>query len=508
MRRQPYPVAKITGGLDISLDPVFLVDKSSPNLYCARIQKGLIRKDLDFTNLGSVLPLDGCVMLIDSFTLYDGSRLHLFVTTDWVYQLSSGTYTKRNSTAQFTGDLDDRFTATSILDPTGADMYVLTNGKDAIMKWDGSGDFEVFGGGTSYYAKAVGTFQNRIIQGNTTEGGVICPKRVRWSAVGAPEDYTNTGSGFVDLVDTPDNVVAFAALKGKFYVFKETSIWEMIYAGGPRYFDFTIRVANVGCIATNAISSTKERIVFIGGEDIYVFDGYNVTPIGEQIRLQLFGIETAIMNSTKANRCCSAYVQDLKEYWLAVPVQGDIPNKLYKYSIDNKCWIPREKEVTAFGFYRAAAGNEEVTWEDDVGLWSADTEIWLSSGVATGAITTVIGMSDGYVKEDNRVTKSSDAFVFETKDWYFAHAERWIGFRVQAKGGPFYFSYSTDEGDSWSAPMLLAVSTDFTEYEIPLNLTSQHIRCKLETSETDFDIKWIEPWYIPRERSKVVVQPA
>jgi hypothetical protein len=507
MRRQPYPVAKITGGLDVSIDPVFLVDKSSPNLQCARIQKGLIKKDLDFVNLGSTLPLDGSIMLIDSFTLYDGSRHHLFVTTDWVYRLSSSeVYSKKNSANQFTGGLDDRFVSTAILDSDGSDMYLLTNGKDPIVRWGGgSGNFTIFGGGTSYYAKAIGTFQNRIILGNTVEGGQVCPKRIRWSAPGAPEDFTSTGSGFVDLVDTPDNIVALVALKGRFFIIKEGSIWEMLYVGGDRYFDFVIRVSDVGGVAPNAISSTKERLMLLGDNDIYTFDTYFAKPIGEQIRSLLFNLESSIMNTSVANRCCSAYIKDLNEFWLVVPTEGGVPNKLFKHDIANQCWIPRDKEVTAIGFYRAPVGAEDLSWADNVGTWLEDTEMWLLVTVATGSVTTLIGTDAGYIKEDNRATKSSDTFIFETKDWFFAHAERWIAFNIQAKGGPFYVSYSIDGGVTWSGAKLFAVSTKFTEYTLPLNLTSQHIRCKIETTAQDFDLKWIDPWYIPRARSKELV---
>ena len=53
MKRQPYPVAQLTGGLDISADAVFLVDKASPHLRNVRFDKGLIKKGLGYVAFGA-----------------------------------------------------------------------------------------------------------------------------------------------------------------------------------------------------------------------------------------------------------------------------------------------------------------------------------------------------------------------------------------------------------------------------------------------------------------------
>ena len=48
MKRQPYPVAQLTGGLDVSVDAIFLVDKASPYLRNVRFDKGLVKKGVGF----------------------------------------------------------------------------------------------------------------------------------------------------------------------------------------------------------------------------------------------------------------------------------------------------------------------------------------------------------------------------------------------------------------------------------------------------------------------------
>ena len=140
MKKQPYPVAQLTGGLDVSVDGVFLVDKNSPYLRNVRFDKGLIRKGLGWVQFGTGLPLDGTPVLIDTFPTADGTIHQLMVTTKWVYKYneSSNDYTKKNPTVQFTGDESNQFSCVTTLGSAGNEIFILTNGKDKIQKWDGS----------------------------------------------------------------------------------------------------------------------------------------------------------------------------------------------------------------------------------------------------------------------------------------------------------------------------------------------------------------------------------
>ena len=102
MKKQPYPVAQLTGGLDISVDATFIVDKASPDLRNIRFDQGLIRKGLGWKQFGITgaagLPLDGTPMLLDSFPLESGTIQYLAVTTKWIYRYltASQTYEKKN----------------------------------------------------------------------------------------------------------------------------------------------------------------------------------------------------------------------------------------------------------------------------------------------------------------------------------------------------------------------------------------------------------------------------
>lgn len=511
MKRQPYPVSQLTGGLDVSVDGVFLVDKNSPYLRNVRFDKGLIRKGLGYVQFGTGLPLEGTPMLIDSFPLEGGAIFDLVVTSKWAYLYSDGTYTKKNPTAQFTGSEDNQFQSAvtgKVVTLVWKDLFILTNGKDKIQKWDGSsGNFANLAGWSAgpILAKSLAVFASRLIAGGTIETGTICPRRVRWSVVADPETITGTGSGFVDLVETSDWIVALALLKNKLYIFKERSIWELPYVGGTNVFGAPImRIDGVGTYSSRSIVNLGEELLFYGTDNVYLYDGLDLVAIGKNIYPLLYETEKKIVNTSYANRVPSVYIEELKSYQMCLPpVGGEVPALLAEYSFDTQSWTLRNKQITALGFYTVLnQGPGAGRWMDLTGSWSAQTWVWMTKALPTGAPTTLIGIPDGYIYEDDRLTKSTDYMCFETKDWMFQHNQRLTEFHIQAKGGPFNCYYSLDQGLTWSSVKTFAVSSDWTEYVWWLNLTCQYIRLKIESYAEDLDIKWIEPYYIPRVRSK------
>jgi len=589
-RKQAYPVAQLTGGVDISVDAAFLVDKASPDLRNVRYDQGLIRKGLGWKQFGTVaadgLPLDGTPILLDSFPLESGTIHYLAATTKWLYRYISATgkFEKKNKQATtgalamtfvastkkitraagsfvtdgftedtiittdavlnpgpftvvtvaalemvvletvvdegpvtktaigiipYTGDEDNRFSTVITLTSGGTEIYVITNGKDPIQKWDGTNNpcIDLPGWSASpVTAKSLCLHKSRLIAGYTVETGTNCPRRVRWSAVGNPEDITGSGSGFVDIVDTSDWVVAVVVLKDRLFVFKERSIWELPYVGGTAVYGAPIlKVDGVGTYSQQSIINLGDEIMFYGSDNVYTYDGIDLTPMSKQIYGLLYDTEKKIVNSEKINRSPASYIEELQTYQLCVPTEGDLPALLLTYDFNTESWQLRDKAITAFGYYSVPMGN---TWMDLVGDWNAQTWEWMEKKLAAGSPTTLIATADGYLWEDDRKTKSTDLMYVTTKDWLFAHGQRWTEIRIQAKGGPFEVSYSLDEGHTWSSSKTFPYTDPegpFFEHVLWIDRTSQHIRVKVVCTAQDLDIKWMEPWYIPRKRSKSVV---
>jgi len=391
----------------------------------------------------------------------------------------------------------------------GADAYVLTNGVDPIKYWEGGGaNFANLGEWASetILAGDVVYFKNRLIAGNLSVNGTASPRRCHWSVAGDIANVTGTGSGFTTLADTSDWIVCFAIMKDKLFVIKERSIWELEYVGGTTVFTPAIRIDGVGSYSANSVIPLDEEMILYGTDNVYLFDGFSLRPAGGSIYPLLYETEERIVNVGLAQKVAAAYIEELKVYMMSlVHKDKTIPDLVFRYDFDLKAWTKETKEMTAIGYFDI---ENYTSWSDLTDNWEDLTFIWITRQLAPRSPTTLIGNSDGELLEDDRLTTSTAYMCYETKDFIFNHAVRWAEFRMLVTGGPFQVSYSTDAGSTWSNPYTFAVLSDWDECSLPLNLTSRKIRFKLECVEgdaTDFQIKWIEPWYIPRSRSKDLV---
>lgn len=506
MGKQPYTDLKIVGGFDKSLDPVFLADTASPNLQAVRFDKGLIRKDFGANQFGGNT-VDGYPGYIGQFILASGSTKYMMATNNWVYEydVAGGNYSIKNAANQFSANADDLISATSTLLANGGDVFIITNGKDGILKYTGSGNCAALGGANAYKAGAVVSYKTRVLLGQTIESGSTCPRRVRWSCLANPEDWANTGSGFLEIADTGGWVTGFGVLKDRLFTFKEDSVWEISYVGGTTVFTLLLKSEVIGCKAPKTIATTENDIIFLGLDDVYCYDGFTFKSIGEPIKDYLFKVGEGVLNISYVHRATGTYMKELGEYWLCVPTNSDIPNLLLKYSFTYKCWTKRQMEATAFGRYlQVLATNPR--WIDGPANanWTDCNGIWMAHAIASGSPSILMGRSAGAVYEDNRLTTSTETMFFETKDWIWEHASRVVEIRVMATGGAFTIFYSTNGGVTWGGYRDFAATSAWTEFAFPINLTTQRLRVRVQSSATSLDIKWIEPWFIPRKKSKTL----
>jgi len=518
MRKQPYPMTQLTGGLDVSIDPIFLMDRTSPNLRNIRLHKSMIRKELGWKQFSASgangLPLDSEVMLIDSFPMANGTSHAVFVTANTFYSYDSDDeeYTSRMpANTSFTSTLDNPYSATITVNVAGTEVYVITNGVDPVYYWTGAANLAELSGWEGHPIEGIIRprqiihFKNRLICGGGTESGKAHPRRVRWSVLGNPNDANSTGSGYVDLYDTTDWITAFVIMKDRLFIVKERSIWELEYVGGDSIFTPALKVDGVGSYSPHGVISLDEEMIFYGSDNVYTFDGFSLKPMGGQIYSYLYEALERRVNASMAPRFPAAYIEELKLFMMCLTQKfGTVPDLVYKYDYDYDAWTTVEREMTAIGYW-GTEGTGTTLWNELTDDWDELDWVWLSRNLAPGAPTTLIGDSNGYIYEDDRLTTSTDHMMYETKDFIFEHAVRWVEFRIQAKYGPFRVSYSIDGGATWSNAHEFGVVTQFTEFSWLLNITSQKIRFRIECDAESLDIKWIEPWYVLRKRSKILV---
>jgi hypothetical protein len=105
MRKKPYPITDITGGLNVTIDSVYLTDKESPNIKLCRFEGGVLYKDFGKKTFGKKVL--GVPLLITHFVKSSGDTYLMLLTTTSAYRWS----TSENDWVEITPNTDVYSTA-------------------------------------------------------------------------------------------------------------------------------------------------------------------------------------------------------------------------------------------------------------------------------------------------------------------------------------------------------------------------------------------------------------
>ena len=526
---QIKPILAMRGGLNYSLPADLISETEMSDCLNVFFEDGLIKKRYGYATMGSNLPLDGAVMGIDQFYKFDGNSWLLVMTENQIYKwipatslwdsisdaeglYGAGAYGAEaygaNTGDPFTGTDEDYFSYDYIRKSTETDpWWIMTNGVDPIKKFTGTGaisnlisDYPT--GVTTLFSKHVIEFKDHLLLLDVTENGDRYPQRVRWSDTADPEDFINGNASYQDLTGA-DWIVGAIKFKGDYIViFKERSIWVGYATGDSDIFQFDQKVAGTGSPAGRTIESLGDEIIFLGWDDIYVFDGIDYEPIGTPIQRRLF----ATLNPEEMDRCFGVVVEEQKEYWLFVPstdkshISGSgvstYPDIAWCFNYELNKWTRHSYNdfITMYGYYEI---ERTQTWDDLVGSWDAQTWRWDDRTILAAAPTNLFGDSSGNVYEYSRSVKNEDGTAidgwFSSKDFNFTQLmQRQLILRIDIyyTGQGLDVHYSTDKGGSWVSIGSLSANDDLESVQrlfLRLDCTMVRLRFRNNTSGQTFE---------------------
>lgn len=379
---------------------------------------------------------------------------------------------------------------------TCLDTYAFCNGVDAIMTYDGTSIADLTGSPPTS-CRAMIAWQNRLILGDTTESGVQYRQRIRWSSIGTMTTWSGGTSGYLDISDISDWIMTLKLLKSKCFIYTDYSIYELLYQTTTPYFTVVRTMSIFGTEAPRSLVDMGEYHMFYSAGNIVLFDGTYKVGIGDNIFPWMYQTESKIVDGTYVAQVNGIYAEENKEFILAIPHES----VYFKYNEANKAWLRfNDKAVSCLGWY--FAGATAYTWTSVPWVWSTATGSWGRSSIVSKAPTVLYGFTNGQIYEDDRTTASTDELTFTTKDFIWAHHVRIMECRVDYQYGPFYLSYSTDSGTTWSAEQLFDYSSSWKEVSLPINVSAGQVRFKIRCTASTLEVRWIEPWYIERVRTK------
>lgn len=364
---------------------------------------------------------------------------------------------------------------------------VFTNRTDEIKKWTGTGDIADLissypSGLTSLVCKSLCEFKDHLLLFYTTEEGTPCPQRIRWSDTGKPDDFLNGNASYVDLSGA-DWIKRAIKFKGDYIVvFKERSIWVGYATGDSDIFQFDQKVTGAGCAAAKTVETLGDEIIFLGWDDVYVFNGIDYESVGEQIRDELFDI----LNPEQIDRCFGVVLEDQKEYWLFVPSVGSTYCDtvwIFNYELNKWTRGNAADYMTIFGYYEKQAS---MTFDNSVGVsFDEDTGRFDDRTILASTPITLLCDKDGNIYSYDRLSNNdNDTAVdswFSSKDFMLTslmQRQRILRLDTYYKGKSLKIYYSIDRGVSWNLWATLTEALDFEIKRSYLRLDCDLVRVK------------------------------
>lgn len=370
-RGLPYALPVPTGGVRYDILPHRLPQES-----LADSRNVIIRH-------GRLVPRPGLVKLITGafgeqvvggayYQLSDGTEkvVGMGLTTWKSANFGTNVWTNITGTA-LTGTADDQ--GRFLIWPEGGTIYVLgLNNVDGPKEHNGTAASYSALTGLSQWttAKDWTATYNRIVVGNTVEGGVRYPSRIRFSNFNTRSTWS--AADLIDLIDTNDRIVAVRALnRTAFAVFKEQSQWLGVGQTGVFPFRVELQDTQPGPASPNAVIERFGVLYYMGQDgSFYSFDGTRTTHIGERIRKKV----QANLNFVTIGRVHGFYRQlDRSLIWF-FPTTGNNPTVAVWLQLDAGQWFYHELavgiEITASWTFKLVSS---LTWDTLPAAWTWDT---------------------------------------------------------------------------------------------------------------------------------------
>jgi hypothetical protein len=366
----------------------------------------------------------------------------------------------------FNSSESDYFDACNMVSDLTAqnEWLIVTNGVELPFKYTGSGDASALGG-TPPYSKYCLVYYGHLLLGNCKDNatGNALPQSVYWSVRGNPEDWTNSGYGFVDLLDNDDEITGMEILGERAFIFKERSIVGCTYTGqaDPAFVFTEDMITEVGCPSGRTIVNTGREIIFLASDNIYSFNGFEVAPVGSPIIDDLLGV----LNTTYDYKSHAVNLPTKNLYCLFITTTSDTnPDLCYVYHYYEKSWT----------------------------IWALPDNITATTVLEDDTI--MMGDSAGYVYlidfTDTNDNGTNISAYIDTKDFNFISQQ--IGeftarinesvVRLRDNAGQVNVYASTDHGNTWSLPVTINqnITEEMRDHIQNWFLRSRHVMFRIE----------------------------
>lgn len=172
-------------------------------------------------------------------------------------------------------------------------VILVASNTGGMIRWDPNGTSYTIMGADSKY-RYLTSHLTRVIGAYYLDTGFAgYSRRVGWSHQGDETVWTPAASNSANyniLNDAPDDITGVGMIRNLVVVFRRTGFHFASPTGiaSPTYRFESFSRDGVGCCYPHTLAVEDSMAIFVGPDDVYVFDGRTVEPIGYKIRRTLF----------------------------------------------------------------------------------------------------------------------------------------------------------------------------------------------------------------------------
>ena len=450
----PLPI----GGIYYNLIPPSLIPDNACQMALNmdfKTNKGFITRD----GVGEIGRLSNNVTFLSGFTKFNGQTRMVAGDSSNLYSFNplSGT---TSSLGSFPNSALDPISYTNF-----TDKLLLVNKMNKLKTWDGVGTTltEI---ADSQPAKHVRSFGAYVLLLSPVDSGNEVSQRIRWSVPGNLNDWTGPGSGFLDLVDTPDPIMNGLMYGGSFIVYKRNSVIILdIVGSGASTFRVTSSYTKAGMISSRGLVDLGDSHIFLGHDNFYRFTGSpHLEPIGDPI-WQIIQEKGDWIKMEQAHAVHDVYNHKAVFY---IPLEEGWGVFNYDYKLE--IWSYYEYPFNLLcSFYSIEHGN------------------YLTSGKIIGKTSGSYLTDLGTAIESEWVSKK---FILEGEVPQSKKFKRFMGLEIELEGGNISggIKYGNEEEDNFNFPshdFPMLSDGDTHVHKVDFDLSGKFAVVKIKSSGLD-----------------------
>lgn len=180
---------------------------------------------------------------------------------------------------KFTGGQADIWQTETFINasPQNEDQIFFTNGRDNVMRWNGTDQTVTVMTTFGFTCKTLIQFRNMMIYLNVVQAGTLRPTDMLNSDVGSPSNVGNASTNLAGQfrVHAGTNPILTAEKLGDYLAIyaKDGPIIMTYFTGDALVFIFRTAVQDKGPIATRGVSVFPDKHQFVGFDTLWEFDG-------------------------------------------------------------------------------------------------------------------------------------------------------------------------------------------------------------------------------------------